>query len=89
MNSFSFLLLHPDFTIMMLSVTGLHVVPSHCTAFFFPGYADPNLEPHGSGGTLAGIVLCRWGLSLHGVFPDYVHVIKYVLWLQGGKGSIR
>lgn len=27
MNSFSFLLIHPDFTMMMLSVTGLHVVP--------------------------------------------------------------
>lgn len=78
MNSFPFLLIHPDFTIMMLSMIGFRLdAPLHYTAFFLSGYSSQNSEHHGSDGTLAGTGIWRLGSCLHGVFLDYLLVVKY------------
>lgn len=90
MNSFSFLLIHPDFTIVMLSMIGLHLVPfPHHTAFFFFSNSGQSLEHHSSDGILAGSVICRLGLSLHDVLLDYLLVVKYVSQLSHWEKSIR
>lgn len=85
MNSFPFLLIHPDFTIVMLSMIGFHLVCSlHQTAFFLSGHSGQDLEHQG---ILAGTVICRLGSSRHGVLLDYLLVIKYASWRSGGRGG--
>lgn len=80
MNSFPFLLIQPDVTIVMLSMIGFHLVlPLHHTALFHSGYLGQNLEHHGSDGILAETVICRLGSSLHDVLLDYLFVVKYAL----------
>lgn len=80
MNSFSFLLIRPDFTIVMLSMIEFHFAPPlHHTAFFLPGHFGQTLEHRGSDGILAGIVIRRLDVSLPSVLLDYLLVAKYVL----------
>lgn len=69
MNGFSFLLIHPDVTIVMLSMRGLCSVPTLHHGFL-SGYSGQNLEHQGSNGILAGIVTCGLDLSLRGVLLD-------------------
>lgn len=69
MNSFPFLLIHPDFTIVMLSMIGFHLdAPLHHTACLLSGYSSQNSEHHGSDGILAGTGICRLGSSLQVCF---------------------
>lgn len=60
MNSFPFLLIHPDFTIGMLSMIRFHLVPPSASHRFLSGYSGQNLEDHGSDGVWQGLSSVDW-----------------------------